>query len=745
GACCFDDGTCGLADVVGGIDCTDAGGAYQGDDTICADVMCVQPGACCLGDGMCRQETEIGGAACAADGGVYRGDDTSCDDVVCPQPGACCFDDGGCELAAGVGGDDCTAAGGSYQGDDTTCEPTTCPQPGACCFDDGMCAQAAAIGGADCTAAGGVYQGDTTTCGGVSCPQPGACCLEDGTCRQETVIGGAACAADGGSYQGDDTDCDVVSCPTGACCFPDGSCQDLSIPACDDAGGTFQGADTSCEDASTEVIVFGVDDPRGVDSQLFTLNLTTGVLTLVGPVHADEDIEGMAKFGDDVIGLTGDGGQPHDLVDMNFTTGALTFVADLGAGGTEVKSMASDGSGTVWAFMRGQGVAILAADGSYTLEVPMGFDLEGLAASGDGATLWGVTRDGLLYEIDVATDTVTFLVDLDPLFVDTSFENLELFSADELAFFTHVGNDLEFNLYRISTGDITTTLYEDLNLEDVESFLFGIVPLCPQPEPTGACCIDLETCIDGLTQSECAGFGGTYQGNDSACEEIICFTPGESCCDLGDPRILSMYFTGDDCSATSHDQGGNATCDDFGIITDPAYILATDKEDPDDGGARVWFAGTVSVGDIYEIDAANAGENKLKSNTFIHIFDSEGGTQLQKVKIHTSCSEPLETGNQFGASLLVGCLGENEGPFPFMCDGKIVEMTMIWDGSEPVRVKAYDGRIGGPLLADIDNIAIGQEITIGPYTGPNDVFYEIFEAGTSTPLGMSKFHRSCSD
>ena len=62
--------------------------------------------------------------------------------------------------------------------------------------------------------------------------------------------------------------------------------------------------------------------------------------------------------------------------------------------------------------------------------------------------------------------------------------------------------------------------------------------------------------------------------------------------------------------------------------------------------------------EIFDIDAANAGEDKLKSETWIHLID--GDMLLQTVGFHTSCSQPLHVGDQFGASLLVGCLGENE-------------------------------------------------------------------------------------
>lgn len=49
-------------------------------------------------------------------------------------------------------------------------------------------------------------------------------------------------------------------------------------------------------------------------------------------------------------------------------------------------------------------------------------------------------------------------------------------------------------------------------------------------------------------------------------------------------------------------------------------------------------------------------------------------------------------------------------------------------------------------MADVDNIKVGDEVTVSGFAGsPNDVFWEIFEAGTSVKIGESKFHMSCSD
>jgi uncharacterized repeat protein (TIGR01451 family) len=82
----------------------------------------------------------------------------------------------------------------------------------------------------------------------------------------------------------------------------------------------------------------------------------------------------------------------------------------------------------------------------------------------------------------------------------------------------------------------------------------------------------------------------------------------------------------------------------------------------------------------------------------------------------------------------------------FECDKPIDVLTMIWDGTEAVRIKAWKGAVGSTLLADVDNIAVGDEVTVSGFAGsPNDVIWEIFEAGTSDNIGESTFHLSCSD
>jgi hypothetical protein len=138
---------------------------------------------------------------------------------------------------------------------------------------------------------------------------------------------------------------------------------------------------------------------------------------------------------------------------------------------------------------------------------------------------------------------------------------------------------------------------------------------------------------------------------------LLCplFGEGFALCQLGDPRVLTMNYTGETCAATSHSQDpGKVECIDYGTLPASVHIRASDKSNPDDGGARVWFEGSVVLDSTFDIDATLAGENKLTSTTYVHIFDTAGGTLLQYIEFHTSCSQPLYEGDQFGSLVLVG-------------------------------------------------------------------------------------------
>jgi len=123
-------------------------------------------------------------------------------------------------------------------------------------------------------------------------------------------------------------------------------------------------------------------------------------------------------------------------------------------------------------------------------------------------------------------------------------------------------------------------------------------------------------------------------------------TGGDLCSTFGKPKALELLYTGNDCSASSHDQAdGKASCTDLGGMPNVARIVASSSSTPGDGD--VWFVGDVAANSMFIIDAANAGKDKFNSNTWLHIYN--GQTLVQTVQFHTSCSQPLRAGDNFGA------------------------------------------------------------------------------------------------
>ncbi len=133
---------------------------------------------------------------------------------------------------------------------------------------------------------------------------------------------------------------------------------------------------------------------------------------------------------------------------------------------------------------------------------------------------------------------------------------------------------------------------------------------------------------------------------------------GQYCAGGAKPKVLTMRYTGDGCDASQHSQNPDkVSCEGDPAGASPVRIRASDKEDPGAADARIWFDGQVALDETFEIDAANAGKNKLKANTWVHIFDLSDNL-LQTLNFHTSCSQPLSEGDQFGSLILEGLIAE---------------------------------------------------------------------------------------
>lgn len=129
---------------------------------------------------------------------------------------------------------------------------------------------------------------------------------------------------------------------------------------------------------------------------------------------------------------------------------------------------------------------------------------------------------------------------------------------------------------------------------------------------------------------------------------------GDGWCELGKAQALTVQYTGESCSATSHNQDPEKVqCEGDPASLARVHILVVDKENPTDEKAKTWFDGEVDLNGDFMMDAANAGESKVGAKTFAFIYDLEGNL-LQFVEFHTSCSQPLGEDDQFGSLKLIG-------------------------------------------------------------------------------------------
>ena len=138
--------------------------------------------------------------------------------------------------------------------------------------------------------------------------------------------------------------------------------------------------------------------------------------------------------------------------------------------------------------------------------------------------------------------------------------------------------------------------------------------------------------------------------NDTCITEL---PPTEgSSCDGAKIRTLRLRYTGGGCAQTSHSQATDMlSCWDNGQDSpSPVRIYAIGK------WGEIWLDTgdpNVEFGDIAELAAASAGESELSSETTVFIFDANDEL-VEEVAFHTSCSEPLNLGDQFGSLQVFG-------------------------------------------------------------------------------------------
>ncbi len=125
-------------------------------------------------------------------------------------------------------------------------------------------------------------------------------------------------------------------------------------------------------------------------------------------------------------------------------------------------------------------------------------------------------------------------------------------------------------MYNMATAGTTGSAFGNLTglpgpaeWGDLDAFGFGAcycVTLEGGPPEPGACCLEDESCMDGLLPDECAGLGGVFQGNNSNCAVVDCGPATGACC-LAEGDVCQDGTTQADCDAAGGTyQGDNTDC-----------------------------------------------------------------------------------------------------------------------------------------------------------------------------------------
>jgi len=256
---------------------------------------------------------------------------------------------------------------------------------------------------------------------------------------------------------------------------------------------------------------------------------------------------------------------------------------------------------------------------------------------------------------------------------------------------------------------IHTSCSKDLNVGDI----FGSVKL-----------IELTTTEGGtVTLFEHAETSACYPAGDP---------PGTGC----DSRLteLVVQYNGAACrNPLLNPQGGKAECSGDATGQTDVSIIYTGK-DPDT--ITVSPSSGINDGDIVRITAT--GQPELAADTTLEI--KSGTTLLQYLKIHTSCSQPLALGDEFGSLRVVEFTTKEGGTYTLPDPGPPpppASECMI-DAPPPPphctgKIEALGLRYLGGSCGDTSNYQGGKvqctDTSIGPPYGMEPVQIEVWGTG----------------
>lgn len=117
------------------------------------------------------------------------------------------------------------------------------------------------------------------------------------------------------------------------------------------------------------------------------------------------------------------------------------------------------------------------------------------------------------------------------------------------------------------------------------------------------------------------------------------------------PAMIELLYDADDNGFDVHDQDADAVIiDTYGPLPSVAQIKVFDHKRK----RTELFSGTRSIGQTFQVTGKNIGRRWIPPHLIVEITDPATGQMVQSIEFHTSCSQPLNLGDQFGGIGIYG-------------------------------------------------------------------------------------------
>jgi len=193
------------------------------------------------------------------------------------------------------------------------------------------------------------------------------------------------------------------------------------------------------------------------------------------------------------------------------------------------------------------------------------------------------------------------------------------------------------------------------------------------------------------------------------------------------PYTITMLYTGGNCNSSYNFEpyGSKWGCLDFNggpstKVGSKAYIVVGSN----DTKGLIYFQGPVTVGEQFNV-TPGGGQTVTPNQEFAVYTDSSKTTELQSTYYHSSCSQPLDLFNSFGAIQIVGYCNSVQGcvygmnavevglniTIPLVITGSTLTVKSLTVLSD-LGTYNFTSQVYNQVLAPGDNIDISFKVSI---------------------------------